>query len=211
LFLINPNGIIFGANASLDIRGSFVASTASSLKFADGFEFSATAPETTPLLTISVPIGLQYGVNPGSILNQSQARNSNNDVTVGLQVQPNKTLALVGGDVSLDGGNLQAPAARVELGGLAGTGTVGLNNVDGMLSLSFPNGVELRDVSLSNNSEVNVRASDGGSININARNLDITEVVFWLVLGRIWERQPLKREILPSMPPRQLELINKVG
>jgi filamentous hemagglutinin family protein len=173
LFLINPNGIIFGPNSSLDIRGSFVASTASSLKFADGFEFSTTAPETIPLLTISVPIGLQYGVNPGSILNQSQARN-NNDVTVGLQVQPNRTLALVGGDVSLDGGNLQAPAARVELGGLAGTGTVGLNNVDGMLSLSFPNGVELRDVSLSNNSEVNVRASPGGSININARNLDIT-------------------------------------
>ncbi|MBW4611622.1 MAG: filamentous hemagglutinin N-terminal domain-containing protein [Hassallia sp. WJT32-NPBG1] len=175
LFLINPSGIVFGQNASLNVGGSFVASTASSLKFADGFEFSATAPETTPLLTISVPIGLQYGVNPGSILNQSQARNSNNDVTVGLQVQPNRTLALVGGDVSLDGGNLQAPAARVELGGLAGTGTVGLNNVDGMLSLSFPNGVELRDVSLSNNSAVNVRASDGGSININARNLDITE------------------------------------
>ncbi|MBP5977337.1 filamentous hemagglutinin N-terminal domain-containing protein [Brasilonema sp. CT11] len=174
LFLLNPNGIIFGRNASLNIGGSFVGSTASSLNFADGTQFSATAPQTAPLLTVSVPIGLQYGGNAASIQNQSQATNSSSKL-VGLQVQPGRTLALVGGDVGLDGGSLNAPGGRVELAGVAGPGAVGLF-VDGNgLRLSFSDTVARANVYLDNRAEVNVRASGGGSIAINAQNLNLTQ------------------------------------
>jgi filamentous hemagglutinin family protein len=62
LFFLNPNGIVFGANARLQIGGSFLATTATSFKFPDGSEFSAIQPEAPPLLTVHVPLGIQPGV-----------------------------------------------------------------------------------------------------------------------------------------------------
>lgn len=173
LFLLNPNGIIFGPNASLNIGGSFLASTASALKLSDGTEFSAIAPNPpSSLLRVNVPIGLQYGSNPGSIVNQSRAIDSNGQI-VGLQVLPSKTIAIVGGDLRLDGGNLQAPGGRVELGSLRGRGTVGINWDSNNLSLSFPDEVARGDVFLTNGATVDVRAGGGGSIAISVQNLNL--------------------------------------
>ncbi|XGV98308.1 MAG: filamentous hemagglutinin N-terminal domain-containing protein [Leptolyngbya sp. BL-A-14] len=58
LFLINPNGIVFGPNAQLDIKGSFVASTANQVLFPNGYAFDATNPDAPPLLTMNAPLGL---------------------------------------------------------------------------------------------------------------------------------------------------------
>ncbi len=170
LFFINPNGIIFGPNARLDVGGSFFASTANSLVFPNGFEFSATNPQAPPLLTVNIPIGLRFRDNPGSITNQSIGVDVNNNL-VGLQVPSGNTLALVGGDVNLDGGRVTTAGGRVELGGLAQAGTVGLNADS---SLSFPGGVTRGDVSLTNLARVDVSAEGGGSVAVNAQNFELS-------------------------------------
>lgn len=81
-------------------------------------------------------------------------------------------MALLGGDIRFDGGRLEAPGGRVELGGVA-AGTVGLRVDSSNLLMSFPDSVDRADVSLANGSEVNVQSGDGGSIAINAHNLNL--------------------------------------
>ncbi|TWH55400.1 filamentous hemagglutinin N-terminal domain-containing protein [Dulcicalothrix desertica] len=117
LFFLNPNGIIFGNNAELNIGGSFIASTASSLNFADGNKFNASDTRPLHLLTVSVPTGLQFGKIANPIRLTSQAGNATNRFgsPVGLQVRTGKTLALIGGDVILSGGNLTAAEGQIEL------------------------------------------------------------------------------------------------
>jgi len=173
LFLINPSGIIFGPNASLNIGGSFFGSTASSIVFDDGVEFSATDTQPSPLLTVNIPIGLRFRDNPGSITNRSVVANGNNfpsGLPFASGIQTDATLALVGGDVNFEGGGIFAPGARVEIGGLSTEGVVGINDD---LSLSFPEGVARADVSFNNAARVDVRGLDRGSIIINAKDVNI--------------------------------------
>jgi large exoprotein involved in heme utilization and adhesion len=73
----------------------------------------------------------------------------------------------------MDGGQLNAYGGRVELGGLANPGTVTLLNDGNNLSSSFPNDVAKADVSLGNRAGVFVQAASGGSIAVNAQDLEV--------------------------------------
>ncbi|MEW6498958.1 MAG: filamentous hemagglutinin N-terminal domain-containing protein, partial [Cyanobacteriota bacterium] len=153
LFLVNPNGIVFGENARLDMGSSFVASTANSLVFNNGFEFSTTNPQAPPLLTVNVPLGLQYGENPGRIVNQS---------VFGLRVQPGRTLALVGGDVALEGGILFALNGRIELGSVAGNSRVSLTPTSTGYALGYESVEDFKDIRLSQGARAASSGEGGG-------------------------------------------------
>ena len=173
LFLFNPNGILFGSNASLNIGGSFVATTAGAIGFPNGEVFSsdATQPLPSQLLTVNPNVLFFNQLTPKSIVNQSTANNG-----TGLQVPGGQSLLLVGGDVRLEGGQIVSPGSRVELGAVAGQGSVGLSEAAGEWRLTVPDSVTRSDVFLSNGSIVSVRGGGGGSIAITARNLTLSEV-----------------------------------
>jgi filamentous hemagglutinin family protein len=179
LFLINPRGIIFGSNARLDIGGSFVGTTANAVLLGNTGRFSASEPETSSLLTVT-PSALFFNAlaSQAEIVNRSRATGFSNNTgqpTFGLQVPSGRSLALVGGNVSLDGGLLIAQDGRVELGGLTDSGIVTLSNLNsGSLRLTFPDNVQRADVSLNNGAGVGVVARGSGSIGINARNLQLS-------------------------------------
>ncbi|MGF1938818.1 MAG: filamentous hemagglutinin N-terminal domain-containing protein [Nostoc sp. ChiQUE02] len=178
LFIINPNGIIFGKNASLNIGGSFVATTANAIGFGNLGFFSASNPEApSPLLTLNPNALLFNQIAAAPIQNSSTAPAGSTPGgrdAFGLRVPDGRSLLLVGGNVNMDGGRLNAFGGLVELGGLASAGTVGLNEDGNNSRLSFPNSVERSDVFLSDRAQVNVFAGNGGSITINARNLEMT-------------------------------------
>jgi filamentous hemagglutinin family protein len=171
LFLLNPNGILFGRNAQLDIRGSFLGTTANAIRFGENF-FSATNPEVpSPLLNIQ-PSALFFNQFPAGQITVEAATPINRDLnTVGLQVDAGENLALLGGAINLDGGGLNAPGGRLDLGAVGGIGTVGFSSGGFLFPADLPRG----NVSLTNAAKMDVRTREtGGSITVNARTIVIT-------------------------------------
>ncbi|MBD1866883.1 S-layer family protein [Cyanobacteria bacterium FACHB-471] len=165
LFLLNPRGILFGPNATLDVGGSFVATTANQIDFDGGLQFSALTPQPSALLSVRVPVGIQFGSNPQPIINQSS----------GLAVSQGETLALIGGRIDFQGGNIFSTGGRVELGAI-GSSTptqVGLSFTDNGLDFHYENVQNFQDIRFSELANISASNGSGNSIEIHGRTISL--------------------------------------
>jgi filamentous hemagglutinin family protein len=115
LYLINPNGIVMGENASLDVKGAFHATTADYVTLADGQRIYADADQG---LTLTVAAPEAFGFMDASVgkiqINGSQ-----------LRVADGQVVSLVGGEIGItSGAKLQAAGGRIDLAGIASAGEV---------------------------------------------------------------------------------------
>jgi filamentous hemagglutinin family protein len=165
LFFINPNGIVFGENAKLDIAGSFVASTAKSLVFENGFEFSTENPAQPPLLTINAPIGLQLGVNSGSIFLTGSGPPS----TGPYQLQTNQTIGLIANGVFSQGG--QVRARQIEVGSVSGESRIGITQQGPFLKFKYDGIENFANITFSARSNIRLPFGSQGDVTINGDNI----------------------------------------
>ncbi|MBD1868000.1 S-layer family protein [Cyanobacteria bacterium FACHB-471] len=180
LYLINPNGIIFGPNARLDVNGSFVATTANAMELGRRGLFSASQPETSSLLNVT----------PTAFLFNQIANQPLNSITVNgeLTVPTNQSILLVGGNpfpsdtasgrVLFNNGLLEAPAGRVDVATVAEPGRVGLDIQSGFLFLRFPDDLARSPITLINGSTIDVREAPGGAIAIYASDFNLLNTSF---------------------------------
>ncbi|HTL17139.1 MAG TPA: filamentous hemagglutinin N-terminal domain-containing protein [Patescibacteria group bacterium] len=164
LFFINPNGVIFGANASVNVSGSFAVSTANYLKLADGARFVASLDaDDSKLSTAPVSAFGFLGNHSGTIaVNQST-----------LKVPDGQTISIIGGDITADGGSVQAPQGQINVVSVRSAGEVPVEPTSlsaAGFKTAFP---QQGEIGLKNLSSLDASGDGGGRIVIRGGKLTV--------------------------------------
>ncbi|MFN5966426.1 MAG: filamentous hemagglutinin N-terminal domain-containing protein, partial [Pseudanabaena sp.] len=123
VYLINPNGIVFGQNAKLDIGGSFHANTGTGLTFSNNQTLSVDKNST--VFPSGDPQKILFTINqPAGIINQGN-----------LQVDAGKSITFTGGTI-VQTGSLTAPNGNVAITSVLGNRQVELRSPDAVLGLT---------------------------------------------------------------------------
>ncbi|MFM7407705.1 MAG: CHAT domain-containing protein [Cuspidothrix sp.] len=125
LYLINPAGIVFGANASLNVPASFTATTANGVQFGNQWLNSIGTNNYSQLL--GSPTGFAFINNQnGSIFNAGN-----------LAVNPGQNLTLLGGTV-INTGTLISSGGNIKIMAVAGDKLVRITPENSLLSIDLP-------------------------------------------------------------------------
>ncbi|MBF0120343.1 MAG: filamentous hemagglutinin N-terminal domain-containing protein [Desulfobacterales bacterium] len=183
LYLLNPSGILFGPNASLDMGGSFHVTTADYLRMGENDRFYVN--DESPILTSEPPSAFGFlGNNPEKITFQGNGKVSDSSPR-GLTAKDGKTVSVVAGDVDFNGtyyydvinsenkalGNLAAPQGRINIASVASSGEV-VSTDSGLDVSSFR---KLGNVTMSDYSLLKVSGEGSGTICIRGENFYMKE------------------------------------
>ncbi|MBW4493686.1 MAG: CHAT domain-containing protein [Oscillatoria princeps RMCB-10] len=124
LFLMNPAGILFGPNASLNVPASFTATTATGIGFGSGW-FNAVGSNDYNIL-VGTPSAFNFAVlQPGAIVNEGN-----------LSLTSGNNLALLGGTV-INTGTLSSPGGNITIAAVPGESAVRISQEGHLLSLDI--------------------------------------------------------------------------
>jgi filamentous hemagglutinin family protein len=125
LFLINPSGIVFGKDASLNLPAAFTATTANGIGFGNGNWFNAVGSNNYATLT-SNPTSFGFIGTSGSLVNAGN-----------LSVNPGQSIALVGGTI-VNTGTIAALGGNITIAAIPGEKMVRIGQAGTVLSLDLP-------------------------------------------------------------------------
>ncbi len=147
LYMLNPAGVMFGPNCSLDISGSFHVSTADYLRMGENEKYFAM-PHDSSVLTASLPAAFGFlGNSTAPITFEGRGEITEeewNENRTGLHVSEGKTVSVIAGNIEIKKGthhqkqgidedgnpvietryqnNISAPDGRINMAGVLSGG-----------------------------------------------------------------------------------------
>ncbi len=176
LYLMNPSGVLFGPNASLNLTGSFHVTTADYLRLTDGVRFNAVPGPQDALLTTAPVAAFGFlGSSPTKIEIEGSS----------LSVPSGNSVSLVGGELSISGGDIEASGGVIRMAAVATTGEMAVSD----LQLRSADGNQVQAVGPVTLSESKIGVTDvaGGAVLVRFLPTHFSTVVEFLSRRRIWK------------------------